>query len=101
VIVEPASIDYSRLPSRQAVLDAAANSAYPKATDITSGNSYYIKNKATGKYLDVTGAADYNGAQVQQYQGNQTKAQQWIVTYNSNGLYTLESACAPDRKSVV
>lgn len=92
------AIDYSRLPCKEDLKKVAANSAYPQATDIVSGDWYYIKNKQTGNYLNVNDARDADGTQVIQYAANVTKAQQWKVIYNTTtGLYTLESAAAPER----
>ena len=59
--------------------------------DANSGY-YTIYNAASGKALDVSGAGAYNGANVQQYQYNGTRAQKWTIQANGDGTYRLVSA---------
>ena len=87
------AIAYSRLPQK----GKEGKSLYNEV-GIDSGELYYIKNKATGLYLDVNSGTDADGTKVQQWTSNGTKAQQWRVKYNDgNGLYSIESTAAPDR----
>jgi hypothetical protein len=73
------------------------NSSYPPSIVINYSEdeslavgTYYIKSKNSGKYLDVNGGSSSSGANVQQYQFNGSKAQQWTVTKVSTGLYELK-----------
>ena len=44
------------------------------------GNGVYtIKNAASGKQVEVQGGRNSNGAKVQQYAGNGTQAQRWMI----------------------
>ncbi len=63
-------------------------------TGIESGEIYYIRNVATGKYLDVNNASDANGTEVWMYSGNRTNAQKWKVIRNSNGTYKFVTMCS-------
>ena len=56
--------------------------------------SYKIKNKATGKCLDVSGASTSSGANIQIYADNGTKAQSWFIHENYDGTYIIRSKCA-------
>lgn len=57
-----------------------------------SDGTYYIRNKNSGKYLDVLSRAATPGATVTQWSFNGYFNQQWKVTYLSDGYYTLEPA---------
>lgn len=51
---------------------------------------YFVKSSNSGKYLDVVGGSDSNGANVQQYEGNGTLAQKFLLEYDEGtGYYTL------------
>lgn len=61
-------------------------------------NGYYkIINKSNGQALDVSGALDKNGSNVQLYNDNGTKAQQWRLLLNTDGSYNLKPACSNAR----
>ena len=53
-----------------------------KSTKVVEG-TYYIQSSTKRMSLDVYGGADANGTNIQLYANNETKAQQWNVSYNS------------------
>lgn len=61
----------------------------PPAQTISNG-VYYIRNKETGKYLDVMNGGTTSGTNVTQWSFNGYLPQQWKVTRQSDGYYTLE-----------
>lgn len=63
--------------------------AYTAAQNIISGEVYYVKNKFSGKYLDVEHGVDANGTNVSQYQYKGAGNQRWRVSYVGGGLYNL------------
>ena len=66
-----------------------------------AGDGYfYIKDKAHGLYLDVSGAASKDGTNVQFYKGNKSDAQKWKLIWKSfkNAKYLMLSPkCAPGK----
>ena len=62
---------------------------------IPSGN-YYLRNVATGKYLDVCGGGDYNTCDVINYQFNGSAAQVWSITGSKN-YYKVKPKCTASR----
>lgn len=50
---------------------------------------YTLVNVASGKALDVADASPANGANVQQWEANQSVAQQWRLDPLGDGVYTL------------
>ncbi|MSS19591.1 RICIN domain-containing protein [Pseudoramibacter porci] len=61
------------------------------------GGQYKIINKGTQKALDVSGASDKNGANIQIYSDNGSDAQKWTLNLESDGSYTLQPACSGDK----
>ena len=55
---------------------------------------YVIKN-SNGKALDISSASKANGANVQLYTSNNTKAQVWRLKYNGDGEYVISSLINP------
>lgn len=55
--------------------------------------AYTITAFHSDKVLDVSGAGQTNGTNVQQYSKNKTKAQQWIIKKTSDGYYSIISKC--------
>ncbi len=55
---------------------------------------YYFLNEAANKVLDAAGAGIENGTNIQIYSKNTTCAQKWAVVENSEGYYTIYSACS-------
>lgn len=66
-------------------------SAYSEAPLIESGKLYYIKNKNSGKYLDVDHSAASLGTNVLQWPLNKGVGQKWKVVHTGNGLYKFIS----------
>ncbi len=56
------------------------------------GQIYYIKNKHSGKYLQVENDSDADGANVCQATGTGSLGQKWIINENSDGSVRLKSA---------
>ena len=52
---------------------------------------YYIKNRNVNYALDVTSASKNDGANVQLYSFNETKAQRWIVSHDTKGYVLLQN----------
>jgi hypothetical protein len=59
---------------------------YGETSGITSGQTYFIKNVYSGKYLDAEQSLNSNVIQYN-YHGNSN--QQWRVVYQGSGLYKL------------
>ena len=57
-------------------------------------NGYYFINSALNEnyVLDLAGASTKNGADLQLYSLNSTKAQKWYLTYIDNGYYRITSS---------
>ena len=64
---------------------------YGETSGITNGGIYYIKNKHSGKYLDVQGAWTDDGSNVIQYSYHGLANQLWKVEYYGNGLYRFQA----------
>ncbi len=54
---------------------------------------YNIKCEASNKMLDVKGASKKSGANIQQYNPNETDAQNWFIIKWEDGSYSLISVC--------
>lgn len=67
------------------------------ASNYISDGWYYIKNINSQKYLDVSGAKDYNGANVIQYQGNGKANQKWYVRNLGNNIVTIQCGMSGGR----
>ncbi len=61
---------------------------------VTPGRTYYIREKVSGKYLDVKGAAVQNNTIIQLYQYNGGIGQKWKVEDCGKGYVFLELADA-------
>ena len=59
------------------------------------GNYYIVKNKASGKVLDIANGKFSNLINVWQHTENDSCAQRWIFGENSNGTTTIHNACRP------
>lgn len=66
-----------------------------------AGDGYfYIKDKAHGLYLDVSGAASKDGTNVQFYKGNKSDAQKWKLIwkeFKQAKYLMLSPKCASDK----
>ena len=73
------------------VKDAVNKIKQPAAGDrvLTNGNTYFINSAVTGKPMEIGGGSFVNGAGVNQYTLNNTFAQQWKVTYDSDNYATF------------
>jgi hypothetical protein len=56
---------------------------------IVSGGTYRMTHKGTNQRLDVAGGSTQQGANVQQHNPNETDAQCWVITKESDGFYKL------------
>jgi GH43 family beta-xylosidase len=56
---------------------------------IVSGGVYKLTHKGTTQCLDVSGGSTQQGANVQQYTSNDSDAQRWVITKESDGFYKL------------
>jgi GH25 family lysozyme M1 (1,4-beta-N-acetylmuramidase) len=59
---------------------------------IEEGNYVFFSALAGDKVLDISGASQNNGGNVQLYQINGSAAQQYTVSYNGDGTYTIKAA---------
>ena len=57
---------------------------------------YRIKNISNGKYLDASGAGDYNNCDVITWTGNNSNAQKWNISGNANFL-KIKPKCTVSR----
>lgn len=55
--------------------------------------SYMIRAVHSDKALDVEGAKQNSGTNVQQYESNNTDAQRWIIKKTDDGYYYIVSKC--------
>lgn len=65
---------------------------------IEGGQTYYIKNLYTGRYLDVYGGQDVNGQNVWTYPFNGTVAQKWRSVRNTDGTYTFYAVVSSNNR---
>ena len=63
------------------------------SSPLSDGGIYYIKNKHSGKYLDVDGNSNSNGANVYQWTGNGDSGQKFKLVSQGNGYYSLLPQC--------
>ena len=81
---------YSYNAYGQAVGTAAIyNKVYPEIED---GGVYYIRNKASGKYIDISGDNDADGSCLQQYEfigSNTYNLQKYTFNKTNDGYYTI------------
>lgn len=67
------------------------------SASVVVGKTYFIRQKTSGKYLDVTGGIDANGTNVCQYTFNGSNGQKWKVLDGKQGYIVLQPACAQTR----
>ena len=64
---------------------------------LTSGQTYYLRNANSGKYLDVPNGNSTNGTDLIQYYLKGGNNQQFKLVYNSTTCdYSLSPVCAPN-----
>lgn len=61
------------------------------STAVMAGKSYFIRQRRSGRYMDVNGAADADGTAVQQYEFNGTNAQKWKLEDAGEGYVILKA----------
>ncbi len=70
-------------------------SAASKNPDITSGEVYRIINLGSGKYLNVTGGRDQDNINVNQYTGDGTNTQDFIIRWvSAESCYKFYPICS-------
>lgn len=68
---------------------------YASPTRPIADGVYFIRNRMSGMYLDLTGNGVTNGTLVQQFPGGDHPSEMWEVTYlPSTGNYRIESCLA-------
>ncbi len=82
------------------ILPLKANATSIDIAGINSGKTYYIKNLADGKYLDVYNGVDRDGTDVWTYTFNASNAQKWRVVRNPNGTYTLFAVVSSNNRAL-
>ncbi|MCM3632804.1 MULTISPECIES: RICIN domain-containing protein [Paenibacillus] len=67
---------------------------------LSSGSTYKLVNRQSGKVIDVPGGQNTNNLQLQQYTDLNTTAQQWVITDmgTSTNVYRLRSVSSSDGK---
>jgi len=70
------------------------------STAVTNGKVYYIRNLRSGKYLDVTEAADVNGTTIKQINFNGNDNQKWRVLDAGDGYQKLVSLCSSSGRAL-
>ncbi len=67
---------------------------------LSSGSTYKLVNRLSGKTIEVPGGQNTNALQLQQYTDLGTAAQHWVVTDmgTSSNIYRLSNAGSPDNK---
>lgn len=69
------------------VLSAVTASA--EVTGLRSGETYYLRNVATGKYMDIYNQEKANGTNILLYGFNGQTNQRFTVVHKGNGIYRL------------
>ncbi|MBI4858565.1 MAG: RICIN domain-containing protein [Acetobacterium woodii] len=67
------------------------------SASVVLGKTYFIRQKTSGKYLDVTGGIDANGTNVCQYTFNGSNSQKWKIVDGKKGYIILQPLCAQTR----
>ena len=91
------SADYATT-SKRPTLRISYNSSEPSsrpAQRLEYNAVYFIKNKNSGKYLDISGGSAYNGANVIQYNLNGGNNQKWKIVNAGNGECKIVSMSSP------
>lgn len=75
--------------------DVEAAKVEPRAvTSLQSGKVYKIRNKDTGKFLNVNYETDANGTNVNQFTEDGSIEQKWRAVQNSDGSWKLYTMCS-------
>ena len=86
----------SLVPTKPALAaDVEAAKVEPRAvTSLQSGKVYKIRNKDTGKFLNVNYGTDANGTNVNQFTEDGSIEQKWRAVQNSDGSWKLYTMCS-------
>lgn len=84
----------TRLQLWQANNSPAQAFAFASATDVLPNGTYILTVANTNAALDVHNGSYASGANVQVWQSNNSGAQKWNVTRNSDGTYTIVNAAS-------
>lgn len=57
--------------------------------EVVPGATYRLQHKGTNQYLDVDNNSSTPGANVWQWTGSSSTAQQWVITLEAGGFYKL------------
>ena len=71
--------------------DMGSQARSAESSPLLDEGDYVIQSSFAGLVLDVSGASDQDGANIQNYSYNATDAQKWHVTYDEQGLYSFEN----------
>jgi hypothetical protein len=66
------------------------------ATPTLQNGTYTMTNLSSALLMTDTNDSGTSGTQVEQFTANNTSDQQWIFSYQGNGLYTIQSAANPN-----
>lgn len=75
------------LPKKNAT--TAAKIAASEVLQTAGNGTFFIINRKSGKYLDVSSGSTANGANILQWGGNGGTNQQWTLTQLSGGYYSI------------
>jgi YD repeat-containing protein len=70
-------------------------SASQMTSSVVEGKEYYIRNMATGKYLDIQGGSSASGTPVVQYVFNGSAAQRFRLESSGDGCYYIIPMVSP------
>lgn len=74
---------------------SSSSSSSPSSTSDNNGGvlgpdgTYYIRNKNSGKYLDITNGSASDGTNIQQHDFNGTHAQKFRLVSDGSGYYSI------------
>lgn len=72
----------------------AVNIEQRAVTTLQNNTVYKIRNKETGKYLNVNYGTDANGTNVTQFTGDGSIEQKWKAVKNSDGSWKFYAMCS-------
>lgn len=69
----------------------------PVADGINNDTVYYVRNKNSGKYLDLQGSSTANSTHIQQYPfgSNGYPSERFRITVHAHGAYVIQSNLSP------
>lgn len=106
--IENASLNNNAKAKLEVRDDSAENQQFiienqQRAMNILSGQVFYLRNKNSGKYLDLQGNGTVNGTNFQQYPYDPNPCAERVrITTRSDGYFTIQSVYAStDSRSMV